>query len=284
MLIRPLAFAILLALSPLPAVAASTITPAVEAEAFSTAQLMQATALDTVFAQFGQTVAETPKTQGIPGDAQFLRAWYDTALESFDPDTMQSGLSRMVDGKFSPDEMAEFATFYGSDFGRHVTEIERAVAILPAEAQMTARDEGVDLLADISSDSPRGKMLDRMMELVSADITRAMVGQSLRGMLLGMSMSQRRGDIEVPWSDIEAQLAQILPSMDAEIEGTQRALMAYAYRDLSDAELGTYVDFLATPAAQKFYAVASYSIGSIVTSAMNRFGESLARKLNQVNT
>ena len=59
--------------------------------------------------------------------------------------------------------------------------------------------------------------------------------------------------------------------------------MAYAYRDLSDAELDRYISFLETPAAQKFYALAALAVGRIVTEGMSAFGEAFASRMASVN-
>jgi hypothetical protein len=60
-------------------------------------------------------------------------------------------------------------------------------------------------------------------------------------------------------------------------------MMFFAYQDLTDADLETYLEFLRTESARKFYAVAAYAVGQIVAERMERFGETLARKLQQVN-
>jgi hypothetical protein len=284
MLIRTLTVAAMLALAAAPVAAATPQkAPVTAPETMTIADLMYATGLDQVFSQFGATIAASPTEQGLPAPAEFIRAWQVTANEVFEPDALQGELTRLLDEKFSAGELAEFATFFRSTFGRTITEFERVVVVMSPADQLAARDEGAALLEDIAEGSPRDKQLDEIMTLVSADITRTMVGESVRGMLIGMSAARQSGDIEVPWEEIEAELARIMPSMDAEIEATQRAMMAYAYRVLSQDELEQYLQFLRTDAAQKLYAVASYAVGSVVTASMHRFGTALAHRMAQVN-
>ena len=74
--------------------------------------------------------------------------------------------------------------------------------------------------------------------------------------------------------------------MTRELRGataTQRALMAYAYKDLSDDELDQYIAFLRTDVSKKFYAVLGYSVGVIMEKSMGKFGQELAYRLNRVN-
>ena len=74
-----------------------------------------------------------------------------------------------------------------------------------------------------------------------------------------------------------------MPGLLVEIGQTQRAMMAYAYRSLSDDELDRYIAFLRTPAAQKFYAIAAYAVGRIVADGMADFGEALAATMKSIN-
>lgn len=288
MLIRALAVAALLyplgieASAPSPIQAQETQVQT-ETAAISVAELMRATALDEVFTQFGAAIEASPQEQGVPFDATLMGIWVEAAREVFDTKSMQGALAAALEGKFSPEEEAVLAAFFRSDFGHRITGLERAVQTLGPQSQLAARAVGLSLVEAIAEGSRRDLQFDEIMTLVSADIASAMVGQSVRGMLIGMSLVQQRGDIEVPWEEIDLHLAQILPGIEADVTSTQRAVMAYAYRDLPDAELDTYLEFLRTPSAQKFYALASYSIGRIVTDTMTTFGERLASKMGRVN-
>jgi hypothetical protein len=129
----------------------------------------------------------------------------------------------------------------------------------------------------------RSTQLDDLMELMSAEISGVMAGQSMRALLLGMSVSHQRGDIEVPWQEIDAQVEAMMPSLIADHTRAQRAMMAYAYRGLSDDDLDRYIEFLRTAPAQKLYAIAAYAVGQIVARSMSSFGETLAARMASVN-
>lgn len=284
MLVRALAIALCLASSSVPAYAVTpAVAPLEAAESMTVEELMTATALDQIFNTFAETIASSPEAQGVPVPAHFLRAWKQTANEVFQPDQLHGALATELRNKFSEAELAELATFFRDDFGMRITAIENDVQQLSAEDQLAARDEGISLIEDMDATSRRSGQLDEIMTLVSAEVGRAMLGQAMRAMLMSMAVSGGAGDIEVPWEEIDAQLEQILPGLEAEITMTQRAIMAYAYKDLADDELEQYLQFLRTDASQKFYAVLGLSVGRIMESTMSRFGEELAHRLNQVN-
>jgi hypothetical protein len=244
-------------------------------------ELLHATALDDVFTQFGPGIAAAPEEQSVPFVGAQKTAWLAAANQVFRADLMHADLARALSDKFDAEDIAAFTAFFRSPFGEMVSEIERAVTVLPADQQLAARETGIALARD--ADARRNDQIDEMMKLVSAEIATAIVRQSVRGMLMGMSMSGQSGDIEVPWDEIDAHLDTVMAGVEADVQLTQRAMMFYAYSNLGEAELEQYLVFLRTPAAQKLYALAAYSIGEIIADRMEQFGEALARRLAQVS-
>lgn len=255
--------------------------PSARSESFSTEELMRATALDEVFTQFGAGIAASARSEEVSRDELFLEHWETTALSVFDADALGDRLARALDGRFSQEEQQALAAFFRSEFGRRMTGLERDIARLPPEAQLTALAAGTALSA--KAGAVRSTQLDDLVQLVGAEISVAMVGQSVRALLVAMAVSQQQGEIEVPWPAIDAQVDAMMPGLLADVARTQRAMMAYAYRDLSDTDLGRYIAFLRTEPAQRLYAIAAYAVGRIVADSMARFGEALSARLHSVN-
>jgi hypothetical protein len=279
MLIRSLVVALLLTSPAVPLVGPQPAEA--QSRHIAVAELMRATALDVVFTQFAATIAASARAEQISNDEIFLKHWEATATAVFDAEGLHRRLALSLEGKFSADEQTALGAFFHSGFGKRMTELERQAALLEPAAQAAAIALGERLVAEASV--IRQTQLDALMELVSAEISAAMVGQSVRALLLGLSVSHQQGDIAVPWQEIDTQVEAMMPGLLADVGRTQRAMMAYAYRDLSDADLDHYVEFLRTPAAQKFYAVAAYAVGRIVAEGMSAFGEAFAARMKSVN-
>jgi hypothetical protein len=270
------------------AIAACPAAPAVAApiagqtqfQPFPIGEMMRATGLDEVFSQFGPTLAASARQQEITSDEIFLRRWEITALSTFDAGVLRRRLAAALDGRFTIDEQQRLGGFFRSEFGRRVTVLERMVALLDPAGQQQAISEGQGLI-EIAGRT-RTAQIDALMALVTTEISATMVGQSVRAMLLGMAVSHQSGEIEVPWSEIDAQVTAMMPDLQAHVSASQRALMAYAYRDLTDAELDRYIAFLRTPAAQRFYSAAAIAVGHIVTQGMSAFGEAFAARMQSV--
>ncbi len=280
MLIRLLA-ALLLSATPITLGLADLRPAMAQSQPIAVAELMRATALDVVFSQFAAAIASSARTEEISSDEIFLKHWEATANKVFDATALHKRLARALEGKFSDAEQAALGAFFHSDFGKRMTGLERDTALLGPVTQAAAIKRGEQLVARASV--IRATQIDQLMELVSAEISAAMVGQSVRALLMGLSVSHQQGQIAVPWQEIDAQVQAMMPGLLSDLGQTQRAMMAYAYRDLTDAELDRYVEFLRTPAAQKFYAVAAYAVGRIVASGMADFGEAFAARMKSVN-
>lgn len=280
MLIRSLV-ALALILAPLALPLAAPTPAQAQSQQIAVAELMRATALDQVFSQFAATIAASARTEEISSDEIFLKHWEATAATVFDADDLHHRLALSLEGKFSVDEKQVLGTFFHSAFGKRMTALERDAALLGPAAQTAAITEGQGLVARASV--IRQTQIDALMELVSAEISAAMVGQSVRALLLGLSVSHQQGDVTVPWQEIDTQVEAMMPGLLVDVGRTQRAMMAYAYRDLGDADLDRYIEFLRTPPAQKFYAIAAYAVGRIVADSMSAFGEAFAARMKSVN-
>ena len=276
MLIRSLAVVALL-LTPVASPLIGARPAQAQSQQIAVAELMRATALDVVFTQFAATIAASARAEEISSDEIFLKHWEATANSVFDAKDLHRRLALALEGKFSADEQLVLGEFFHSEFGQRMTVLERDAALLEPTAQVAAIAEGQELVTTASV--IRQTQIDALMEQVSAE----MVGQSVRALLLGLSVSHQQGDIAVPWQEIDTQVEAMMPGLLADVGRTQRAMMAYAYRDLTDADLDQYIEFLRTPAAQKFYAIAAYAVGRIVADGMSAFGEAFAARMQSVN-
>lgn len=283
MSIRALALSVLLlGLAPLPG--PTPLALAQEAPAAATLEeLLEASALKGIFEGFGESISSSAESSGMPFEPAFLEAWQAAAEEVFAPALLAADFEARLADRFTQAELEELAVFFRSDFGKQVSAIENEVQSLSPGDQLAARDEGLALLEDLPPDSARSAAIEEALELVGAEMGRAMLGESMRAMMVGIAMSGAQGEIEVPWDEIDAQLDMLLPGLDAEVLASQRGIMAYAYRDLDDAQMEDYLAFLRTDAARRFYGVVGVAAGLVIHDAMARFGETLATRLNRVD-
>lgn len=275
MLIRALILALALCATPFSTWPAAAETAAVKT---SPAEVLKLLGLGTLFEDFGRTIAASARQQGIP-DERFLGAWEAAAPAAFSAPGLTEELADAIEGALTPDELNAIGAFFTTDFGLRVAELERSVQSASPEAQAGILAEGATLYANISE--RRSSQFEEMLVLASADVTAAMMKESIRGMVVAMLMSQG-GDIQVPWPEVDAIVDQQLQGMESDLAQATRAVMAYTYDTLSDEEVEDYLVFLRSEAAVKFYGAFALSAGGIIQRTMVTLGEDMANRLQQL--
>lgn len=240
--------------------------------------LIEAIGLDNVFAQFGQTISTAPRASGI-ADQSFLAIWESAAPEAFGDQRLKARLQASLARTLRDDEVASVAAFLASPFGQRVTRLEQASQGMDTAAQLAALAKGQTLYWRLSEQ--RRVQFEGLLELSGAQLTFAVIGESLRGMALGLNLSS--GDIETPWQEIDSAVRTELEGMKQSLTEAARAALAFTYADLTDAELEAYLAFLRTPEARNFYAAATLAVGAIIRDTMVELGESVARRMRRVS-
>lgn len=254
-----------------------TVLPAPAAEAISIAEVMQVTALDTIFDQFGATISAAAGDQQISHNRVFLDHWEDATQRAYNGPSMRTRLAVALEAALTASDREELGGFFRSKLGQRVTAVERRVALLGPDVQLAVVNEGRTLLS--AAGAARLQQLDRIN---TPQMARAFVRQGLRAMLIGLSVAGQRGTIVLPWPAIDAQVEAMMPELTRTALDNQKAMMAYAYRDLSDTELDAYIAFLAGPVATKLTQRASEAADAILGEATHRFGQALAARMSGV--
>lgn len=262
-----------------PAIAGETAAGRAEiAPAAVSADVMRSMGLDQLFTQFGRSIAQGPRQQGIT-DEHFLAAWEPVTRDLFARDELNARLVRMLERGLEAAELARVRDFLNSPFGSRVTRLEQQAQATGSEEQIAAIARGQVLY--LQADAGRRALLEELLELSGAELTFAVLGESLRGMAVGMHL-MAHGDLDVPWEEIDALVEARLVGMRQSLAEASRGALALTYAELSNDELADYAEFLASPATRKFYTVASVTVGALIREAMFALGEDVAARLQRV--
>ncbi|HEV7275775.1 MAG TPA: hypothetical protein VGN80_05780 [Devosiaceae bacterium] len=274
------AFVALALLCAPPAAAGETAFAAVEvAPAAVSADVMRSMGLDQLFIQFGRSIAQGPRQQGIT-DEHFLAAWEPLSRDLFEREELNARLVNMLDRGLEAAELARVQAFLTSPFGNRVTRLEQQAQAIPGEQQIAAIARGQVLY--LQAGAARQALLEDLLALSGAEVTFAVLGESLRGMAVGMHL-MAHGDLDIPWDEIDALIETRLTGMRQSLDEASRGALALTYAELSDDELADYVAFLGAPATRKFYTVASVTVGALIREAMFALGEDVAARLQRVS-
>jgi hypothetical protein len=240
--------------------------------------LMRQTGFDRLFQDFGSMLAFSPRQHGV-ADERFLAAWEKCAGAAFGDAALNQRLADLLGQSLSDEEMTGIGSFLASPLGMKLARLERSTRDIAPERQIEALAKGKTLyfvLPEI-----RRARFDEVMQLSGAEMSFAMLGESLRGMALSLHLSAK-GDIALSWDEIDASVTAQLDGLEESLVDATRSTLAFTYADLSDEDLETYLEFLRAPATRKFYATAATAIGEILEQTMFGIGQDVAARLNAV--
>lgn len=267
-MLRVLVVALALIIAPLPLNAAE---PAADA-------LMRQAGMDALFRDFGATLALSPRQHGV-GDERFLSAWETCTGAAFGDDTLNRRLADLLSESLSDEEMAGIGRFLASPLGQKLAGLERATRAIAPDRQIETLAKGKTLY--FVAPEPRRARFDEVMQLSGAEMSFAMLGESLRGMALGLHLSAK-GDIALSWAEIDAGITAQLTGLEESLVDATRSTLAFTYAELSDDDLEAYLTFLRAPATRKFYATLTLAIGEIIEETMFGIGQDVAARMGAV--
>lgn len=268
-MLRALVFALTLIVAPLPLYAAESASGA----------LMRQIGFDVLFRDFGSTLALSPRQHGV-GDERFLAAWEKCTSTAFGNDSLIHRLQQSLSASLSDDEIESVGTFLASPLGQRLAGLERATRAIAPERQIETLAKGKTLYFVLPE--TRRARFEEVMTLSGADVTFTMLGESLRGMALGLHLSAK-GDIDLSWDEIDAEVRTKLAGLKESLVDATRSTLAFTYAGLSDEELESYLQFLRDPATRKFYATVTAAIGQIIEQTMFDIGQDVATRLGAVS-
>src|SRR5690606_12497674 len=123
---------------------------------------------------------------------------------------------------------------------------------------------------------------DEVMRLSGAEVSFAMLGESLRGMALGLQLSNK-GDVALSWEEIDASVSTQLSGIEESLADATRATLALTSAELSAADLVYYLAVLRMPATRSYYATLAAAVGELIRETMVEIGENVAARLAAVS-
>ncbi len=234
--------------------------------------------LETLYLQFGATVAQSARQGGV-GDAAFVAAWEGATVEAFTAVGLDTVLATRLAADLDGAELEAIEAFFASGLGARIGTLEAAVQRIPADQQIALIARGQAML--LAAPPLRQALLQEVLTLRSAAVTFAILKESLRALALGLHLS-KHGEIAVDWEEIDATVSTELAAMEQSLRDASLGTLAVALSPLTNAELSAYVAFLRAPATRKFQTLTALTIGQAIHEAMGTLGTALAGRLSAV--
>jgi len=243
--------------------------------------MMVETGLDQALLQLGDGVAHSAADSGVT-DKDLLGKWQTVTGTMFKIDRLNAGLGDALGRHpLSEDDQAAVEKFYDSDLGKRIVAAEVASNKLDADQSDKALDEGKKLSAKLS---PR-RAADYVRYVNVASGPSLAIGDGLlRTGVLAVFLSRTHGgNADVPWPQIDTAMDSVAARALPDIRQNMAWGNAYVYESFTDTELETYLDFLASPAGQHFYAACAGALDDVIDDEVTRFGSAVAAAVNAIS-
>lgn len=214
-------------------------------------EVLQFDPLFDVLREDGIAQAEELRETMLP---QTVGADWEAAVEKiYDLRPLRARFNRALRVELAADPAltAEIAAFFDSDLGQRVLtlEIEARRAFMDV-----AREEAARVAADTpeTARDPKWRLIARLIE--AGDLLESNVAGGLSGSLafqLGLQSTGAAGP-SVPDDQLAAEVWGQEEQVRSDVSAWLKAYFGLAYSPLTEAELETYVDFLESPAGQRY--------------------------------
>jgi hypothetical protein len=252
------------------------------AGAFPVDRVMVDTGMDQLLIQLGDGVAHSAADSGVT-DKDLLGKWQATAGTMFKLDHLNTGLSdALAQRPLSDDDQAALDRFFSSDLGKRLVAAEIASDKLDADQSDAAIDQGKQIVRTISA---RRTALYARYWTVASGPGRAITDGLLRTGVLAVFLARNlgHGDAAVDWTAIDNAADNVAAGAVSNLKDSVTWGNAYIYKDFTDDEMATYLDFLSSPAGQHLYAACADAIDQVISDEVTRFGATIAAAVNAVS-
>ncbi len=217
------------------------------------------------------------QTGALPSD---VRARVQTAIRAaFDTRTMQRDALAHLKAHMEPARANEVIDWLQTPFGLRVVHLEEAASEPEAMAKLEA------YAASLPDRPPSAQRLVAIQRL-----NRAVRGTELMTeVLFTMTAATGRAVVSAmpeagSMEELESQLASQRPALQMAAKNLMLTSMLFTYRELDDAELASYIEFLEAPTGQWYQTLTGDALLASLGNAAQRFASSLAELIQEGRT
>ena len=186
------------------------------------------------------------------------------------PATIMDKVSAEVAGALSDKQVNALLSWYRSDLGRRITAAEKQGASQQAFQEMTAREDAL-----LANDKRRQAAM-RVDKIVSGTDSALALREDTAVAVAGALRQAASPDKPVDKAQLRADFDAHKDEIRAGIEKQVLRNFIYTYRNIDDAGLAQYEEFLKAPAAKAFNAATRTGLNSGMKQAVQQWSSDLA--------
>lgn len=224
--------------------------------------------------QFGQQLQGATGQLPEPARQPFLEVFGEALSE----DALQTRLAAYVAAEADPESLRAALEWLEDPAVQEMQALEMATSEDP-NAQVALQMYAMSgQFGSFEVSEERQTLMDRYMEVTEAD--EAAVDLYL-DIIVAMSTSMSALAEEPPSAD--SIRAQVRPQLESMVGGMARGSLLYAYRDISDEQISTYVERLEAPPAQYHMDFSMEALSATLTGALQDAGSEFVQILRDLD-
>ncbi len=193
------------------------------------------------------------------------------SAKAFDAKALKEKVQKHLQANLSETDVQAALSWLRSPLGEKITKLEEDASTPAAYAEM---QKMADKLAGNAGRVELAKKLDRAVKATETGVALALNTQTamIAALTSGVEPEKRPA-----MKEIEKQVLMNKEQVRSAVEQSTLLSFLYAYRGLSDAEIGKYIDFANSASGKKYHAATSEGVSAAVTDAARVMGELIAK-------
>jgi hypothetical protein len=193
------------------------------------------------------------------------------AAKAFDAKVLREKVQKHIQANMSEADVQAALSWLRSPLGEKITKLEEEASTPAAYAEMQK-------MADkLTGNSGRVELARRLDNAVKATETGVAVALNTQTAMIAALTSGTAPEERPTMNDIEKEVAKSKGQIRSAVEQSTILSFLYAYRSLSDAEIGKYIDFASSASGKRYHAVTAEGVNVAMSSAARVLGGLIAQ-------
>ena len=213
---------------------------------------------------------QTAALRGVP--SELVLALTEAGREAYRPQRMAQEIADSLAGTLKPEEMERVLAWLEADLGRRVTLAEERAAVSMGEENLARYTE------ETKARPPGAQRRKLIEDMIGATNSVELGARLIEGMALGVAIgidstqpAQNRAGAAVLRKQIEAAMPK--EKVKAQLRAAMPVITGYTYREVSDADLAAYVEFLRSADGKRANDGIAEAFAQAMVSASLRLGQ-----------
>jgi hypothetical protein len=223
---------------------------------------------------FDQAAQGDPRLKKLPKD--LLATMRALAPAAYAPESLKKSMVKALGEKLTVPEIKQTLTWLDTPTGKTCTRAEEDAATPGAIVKMEQFASTIKKLPPSPDRLELLKQLDDAVKGTESNVQIAVNTQIAFALAANATLPRER---QRPPEQLVREVEKIRPQVEDAVKAQVRISLLYTYRDLSEAQLQEYIEFLKSPAGAKYMAVSIAALKKALFEGSLRWGKAIGESM-----